>query len=532
MSDVAAYGSADGAIGRLTALLGRERVLTDPDSLELFGLDFSEEQLATPAVVVQPASTDEVAQVVRIASSTGLAVVPRGGGMSYTLAATPRDSASILLDLRRMNQLVDLSVESRYVTVETGMTWAELRQRLRGSGMRPPFVGTLSGLHATIGGGLAQGAAGVGKGHLADCVLGLEVVLADGRIVRTGAGAARGTPPFFRNFGPDLTGIFLGDSGAFGVKTRVTLRLDAEPRGAAYACFAFADLLPLVRAQCELARQGLVSECFAWGRYHNDLAASMPSPPLAEAWKLARDVIRSSSSILGGARTVVRAASPRGLRFLRGVPYALLVVVDGFDQPTADRAMRGVRRIVRRLGGRGLPSTLAMANRLDPFRAVDQLIIGAGGENSIPSNCLLPLARAEEGVRRLDAFFRDNEELMRRHGIFETRLYITVDQVFGIEPVLYWTALANRFRRSVAPRERQAALAATPRNEEATAAALGLRRRMTRLFREMGAAHHQIGKFYPFREALEGTTAWELLCALKAAVDPQGRMNPGALGLG
>ncbi len=517
---------------QLEALLGTERVRTDRRSLELCALDFSEERLAVPEVVVEPASTDEVVAIARIARSAGMSMVPRGGGMSYTLAAVPREPRSIVVDLRRLNGLIELSVASRYVTVETGMTWSQLRERLRGSGMRPPFLGTLSGLHATIGGGLAQGAAGVGRGHLADCVLGLQVVLADGRVLHTGAGAARDTEPFLRNFGPDLSGLFLGDSGSFGIKTRVTLRLDPQPRGTAYGCFAFEDLLALVRAQCELARQGLVSECFAWGRYHNDLAASMPTPPLGEAWKLARDVLRSSSSLFGGALTVARAASLRGLRFLRGVPYALLVVADGFDQPTADRAMRAVRRLARGHGGRPLPGTLAMANRLDPFRPVDQLIIGADGENSIPSNCLVPLARAEEAVQRLDAFFRDNAPLMQRHGIFETRLYIVVDHVFGIEPVLYWKDSPSALRREVASPARAAALAAIPPNEDATSAALDLRRRMVHLFRDLRAAHHQIGKFYPFREALEGTPAWELLRELKALLDPQGRMNPGALGLG
>jgi len=407
---------------QLEALLGTERVRTDRRSLELCALDFSEERLAVPELVVEPATTEEVAAIARIARSAGMPIVPRGGGMSYTLAAVPREPRSIVVDLRRLNGLIELSVASRYVTVETGMTWVQLRERLRGSGMRPPFLGTLSGLHATIGGGLAQGAAGVGRGHLADCVLGLQVVLADGRVLHTGAGAARDTEPFLRNFGPDLSGFFLGDSGTFGIKTQVTLRLDPQPRGTAYGCFAFEDLLALVRAQCELARQGLVSGCFAWGRYHNDLAASMPLPPLGEAWKLAREVLRSSSCLFGGALTVARAASLRGLRFLRGVPFALLVVADGFDQPTADRAMRAVRRLARGHGGRPLPGTLAMANRLDPFRPVDQLIIGADGENSIPSNCLVPLARAEEAVQRLDAFFRDNAPLMQRHTEFSRRV--------------------------------------------------------------------------------------------------------------
>jgi D-lactate dehydrogenase (cytochrome) len=150
----------------------------------------------------------------------------------------------------------------------------------------------------------------------------------------------------------------------------------------------------------------------------------------------------------------------------------------------------------------------------------------------MPSNCLVLLARAEETVQRLDGFFRDNEPLMRRHGIFETRLYIVVDQVFGIEPVLYWKDSPSALRREIASAARATALAAIRPNQAATSAALDLRRRMVQLFREMRAAHHQIGKFYPFREALDGTPAWELLCELKALLDPHGRMNPGALGLG
>jgi len=158
VSPAAVDANHPNATRQLEALLGAERVRTDRRSLELYTLDFSGERLAVPEVVVEPANTDEVAAVARIARSAGMSLVPRGGGMSYTLAAVPREPRSIVVDLRRMNRLIELSVANRYVTVETGMTWADLRERLRGSGMRTPFLGTLSGLHATIGGGLAQGA--------------------------------------------------------------------------------------------------------------------------------------------------------------------------------------------------------------------------------------------------------------------------------------------------------------------------------------------------------------------------------------
>src|SRR6185436_10150416 len=111
---------------QLEALLGTERVRTDRRSLELCALDFSEERLAVPELVVEPATTDEVAAIARLARSAGMPIVPRGGGMSYTLAAVPREPRSIVVDLRRLNGLIELSVASRYVTVETGMTWAQL----------------------------------------------------------------------------------------------------------------------------------------------------------------------------------------------------------------------------------------------------------------------------------------------------------------------------------------------------------------------------------------------------------------------
>lgn len=169
---------------------------------------------------MQPATTEEVAEIVRIARSAGVAVVARGGGMSYTLAHTPARPETIVVDLRRMNHVVELNVADRYVTVEAGVTWDQLAETLRGTGHWLTFNGTLSGLYATVGGTLSQNSVGLGRGWLSDVVLGMEVVLGDGRVVQTGSGAAHGTPPFGRTFGPDLGGLFLGDSGVFGFKAR------------------------------------------------------------------------------------------------------------------------------------------------------------------------------------------------------------------------------------------------------------------------------------------------------------------------
>ena len=106
-------------------------------------------------------------------------------------------------------------------------------RRSKATGMRTGYWGPLSGVNATIGGALSQNSAFFGSalhGTVADSVLGVTVVLANGEIVTTGSGARNGAAPFTRHGGPDLTGIFLGDNGAFGVKVAATLRLLPRPQ--------------------------------------------------------------------------------------------------------------------------------------------------------------------------------------------------------------------------------------------------------------------------------------------------------------
>src|SRR5690606_32785391 len=112
---------------------------------------------------------------------------------------------------------------------------------LRSTGYHIPFGGTLSGERATVGGGLASGATGVKKGEITDYVMGLEVVLSDGRIVTTGSLATATPMQPMRYYGPDLTGVFIHDAGSLAVKTRAVFRLHPVPGGTSYACVGFND---------------------------------------------------------------------------------------------------------------------------------------------------------------------------------------------------------------------------------------------------------------------------------------------------
>ena len=104
--------------------------------------------------------------------------------------------------------------------------------------------GPFSGLAATVGGGMSHYAVNYGSGLYgvsAESLLGMDVILASGEMLSTGSGGGTNSLPFFRYYGPDLTGLFVGDAGALGVKARMTLRLMHKPAGFAASSFGFPD---------------------------------------------------------------------------------------------------------------------------------------------------------------------------------------------------------------------------------------------------------------------------------------------------
>ncbi len=182
--------------------------------------------------------------MVAAACAAGVSVVPRGGGASYTDGYLPSEPDSILLDTLRLDRIVELNQQDMYVTVEAGVTWAKLNEALVPLGLRTPFYGPFSGLAATVGGSVSQHSVSWGTGVYRR-VSGIRSRDRGGArrrsIVRTGTAGTRGASPFFRHYGPDLTGLFTGDAGALGVKTRITLRLMRRPQEFVGLSFKFAD---------------------------------------------------------------------------------------------------------------------------------------------------------------------------------------------------------------------------------------------------------------------------------------------------
>ena len=180
-------------------------------------------------MIVRPESTEEVSDIVKIANKYMIHMVPRGGGADLVGGAATQ--GGILIDLTRMNKIIEINENDFYCEVECGVTWAALLSELYKRGLTTGMVGPGSGFSATMAGGLSNSSAGFGStkyGLITEQCLGVEVVLPNpkGSILRTGAAANKYAEPFCRyGVSPDFTGLFMGDVGTMGIKTKAFFRL-------------------------------------------------------------------------------------------------------------------------------------------------------------------------------------------------------------------------------------------------------------------------------------------------------------------
>ena len=183
-------------------------------------------------IIVRPQNTEEVSTIIKIANKYKISFVPRGGGAD--LVGGSVTEGGILIDLTRMNRIIEINEKDYYCIVECGITWGALVSNLHEKGLTTGVLGPGSGFSATIGGGLSNSTAGFGStkyGVVPDICLGVEVVLPDpqGTIIRTGAAANKFAEPFCRyGVAPDFTGLFMGDVGTMGIKTKAYLKLFPE----------------------------------------------------------------------------------------------------------------------------------------------------------------------------------------------------------------------------------------------------------------------------------------------------------------
>lgn len=497
-------------------------VLTDEASLDLHAHDIYSRG-SDLAAVVRPSDKHQLAAAVKAATDAGHAVAPRGGGMSYTGGYIQDAPGAVLFDLAQMDRVLEVDDINMTVTVEAGCTWAALRERLAHHGLRTPMWGTLSGLKASIGGGMSQNGIfwGTGRhGTAVESCSALEVVLADGTLLATGKKHAR-------PYGPDLTGLFLGDTGALGIKATVTLKLIHEADFNAYASFAFDDAAGWFAAASEIERRGIATECFGFDPYLN--ALRMKRDSLTSDAKQLVGMMKKQGGVLKALKEGAKVVAA-GRDFLKDANFSLHVLAEGRIQAAADADVGIARQIVQMHGGREVENTIPKIIRANPFGPLNS-ILGPDGERWAPIHGLLAHGRAAQCFAAFETLFADHAEEMERLGVHYGTLVANVGGAgVVIEPCLYWPDMRNPVIEDTIEAAHLKKLRKHDHSEETWALTQKLKSAIVDIFFDHDAVHFQIGRTYRYRDSL-APAADALLKAVKAELDPKGLMNPGSLGL-
>jgi FAD/FMN-containing dehydrogenase len=517
-----------GLLAQLAQAVGRENLFTDLDDRRWYSTDLYE-QGALCAAGIRPKDKESLARAVGMATSAGYAVVPRGGGLTYVGGYTPVREATVVVDTTALNRIVEIAPDDMYITVEAGVTWKQIYESLKPHGLRLPFFGTFSGAQATVGGGLSNGALFLGTaryGSAAEIVLGLEVALADGALVRTGQASVEGAKPFFRAYGPDLTGLFVHDAGALGVKTEATLRLIRAPRETDYLSFGFERAEDAIAAACEVSRAEVAEDIFISDPNKTRLALA-GGDMAADARILAKVAIQGGGVVKGlkAAAGVVRA----GKHFADNV-HSLNLVLAARSRGAIEADMAEARAIAQRFNGRELPNSIPMANRANLFPPLTG-VIGPHGDRWVALNAKVAHSDGQKLYDAAETVIARRQSELDANGVVVSRLLTLMsNHAFSYEPVFNWCDSWLPQHRRATPAEHLAKFTEPAPNPAARALVGEVRAELVALFARMGAASNQIGKTYAYLPSLRpGTRA--LLTSLKQAVDPQGLMNPGALGL-
>lgn len=261
-------------LSALAAIVGRDYVLTGPAQRIAYSYDGTFQQYP-PEVVVTPRTTDEVAAVLRLCYERDIPVIPRGAGTGLAGGTIPTPG-SLVLSLARMNSILEIDTANTVVRTEAGVVTADLQRAVETRGLfYPPDPASLN--QCTIGGNAACNAGGprcLKYGVTKDYVVGLTVVLADGRVLRLGGKTIKNVT------GYQLMQLFIGSEGTLGVITELTLRLlplpqvrrtaaaffpSADAAGTAVTAILQAGILPVTLEFMDAATIGVVEDYLGLG---------------------------------------------------------------------------------------------------------------------------------------------------------------------------------------------------------------------------------------------------------------------------
>lgn len=236
----------------LTAIVGEERYIDQPEILACYAYDsFLEESM--PEVVIFPVSTNEVSEILKLASEKAIPVTARGAGTSVCGAPVPAKHG-IVLCFSKMDKIIEINTPDRYAIVQPGVINGDLQKALAPSGFFfPPDPGSMN--FSTIGGNVALNAGGprcLKYGVTVDYVLSMEVVLASGKIIRFGSRNIKDVT------GYKLSALFCGSEGTLGMVTEITLRVVPQPETVQTLLVTFNNLDDTAESVSDIIGSGIL----------------------------------------------------------------------------------------------------------------------------------------------------------------------------------------------------------------------------------------------------------------------------------
>ena len=236
----------------LIEIVGAENFTDSLIDLIAYSKDASEHR-HRPDAAVWPTNTEQISAIMKLASRKKFPVVPRGAGTSLAGLAVP-EQGGLILDLGRMDKIIEINIEDRLAVVQPGVIYADLDRALSLHGFFFP-PDPASGTVCTLGGNVATNAGGIKGakyGTTKDYVLALEVVLPDGRILHTGSKCMKSVS------GYDLTRLFVGSEGTLGIVTEITFKVNPKPPMSSTAMATFEALEDAGRAVSEIMSSGII----------------------------------------------------------------------------------------------------------------------------------------------------------------------------------------------------------------------------------------------------------------------------------
>ena len=513
-------------IQKIKSIVGEENISSDEDSRRFYAED-TFRSFETPMAAVSPLDINTLSELAAFCNDMDVALVPRGGGMSYTDGYLHTRKKSITVDMQEMNKVLEINETDMYVTVQCGCTWSDLNDQLKAKGLRTPYWGPLSGKKSCVGGALSQNSVFFGSGFYGTAVeqvIGMDVVLSDGTILPVGAHAKNIGLPFMKHYGPDLMGPFLADAGALGIKVNATLRLIRRPNFRSHLAYAFNSYAEMANALSQLSREGLATEAMGFDKNQQSARVSEGKSNFLKDFKTLIKVI-SELGVLDGLKIAVA-----GRRYLNNVFYGLHLSLEGHTNGGVKEKIRMAKKISLACNGNPLPASITKIVHADPFLPPDS-ILGPKGERWVPLHCIVPHSQAVEALNKIEEIYSKYDAVKKEHNIRNGFLLITVGNYgFLIEPVWFWPDSRLKMYDTVMRKDHLNTLSSFDSDKEGRRIVQNMRDELSQLFIDMGAVSMQLGKLYRYDKSRK-PEALEVLKKIKSVLDPKGLMNPGALKL-